>query len=81
MIRIQHTTLLALAGTLLILVSAMPAILQPVGPRSDVGREIVATPRAASNLNFLYTIGTTGVAGDNMGGCSERHRVPVCRGR
>ncbi len=63
--RIQHLGLLTLAGILFVLASAMPAILQTVVTRDDKGREYGAPPKAASYIDYLFTIGVADVPGSD----------------
>ncbi len=63
--RTHHQILLALAGILLVLASAMPTVLPPPGIRSNQSQEYRLPPRTALYSEYRYTIGETGVAGSD----------------
>ncbi len=63
--RIQHLSLLAITGVLLVLASAMPAIQQPADLGSDKGRDHNISPRAASYVDYLFTVGISGSSGSD----------------
>ncbi len=65
--RIQHVSLLTLAGILLMIASFIPTIPQPSVMRDAKSREQGEPPRAAAYVDYLYTIGMTGTAGSDNG--------------
>ncbi len=63
--RIQHLSILTLAGILLMFASTMPTLLQHAGIQAEKGRETSIPPRVASFGGYLYTIGESGVKGSD----------------
>ncbi|OLS15867.1 MAG: NHL repeat-containing protein [Promethearchaeota archaeon CR_4] len=62
---IQYTSLFFLAGILLVLAMAIHGMHQPIGTRGNNIREYVAPSPAASNVDYLYTLGVTGESGSD----------------